>query len=113
MNIARKPRNMRYIYVVSRLRSLRKHTDNIFVQDWTKVLTLKQLHITVIFPLAWSPSSLVTLPLEVGLLLLVNKESRVPEIIQLLDWQDRPELYITVLEHPSPCKDLWDYTMLQ
>ncbi|XP_016303422.1 serine/threonine-protein kinase pim-2-like [Sinocyclocheilus anshuiensis] len=59
------------------------------------------------------PGHPAPLPLEIGLLLLVNKEPRVPEIIQLLDWQDQPERYIMVLECPSPCKDLWDYTMLQ
>ncbi|KAL1270628.1 hypothetical protein QQF64_029644 [Cirrhinus molitorella] len=51
------------------------------------------------------PGHPAPLPLEIGLLLLVNKESRVPEIIQLLDLQDQPERYIMVLEHPSPCKD--------
>ncbi|KAL1270657.1 hypothetical protein QQF64_029673 [Cirrhinus molitorella] len=59
------------------------------------------------------PGHPAPLPLEIGLLLLVNKESRVPEIIQLLDWQDQPERYIMVLERPSPCKDLFDYAMLQ
>ncbi|KTG47756.1 hypothetical protein cypCar_00015840 [Cyprinus carpio] len=59
------------------------------------------------------PSHPAPLPLEIGLLLLVNKEPRVPEIIQLLDWQDQPERYIMVMERPSPCKDLWDYVMLQ
>ncbi|XP_016420007.1 serine/threonine-protein kinase pim-3-like isoform X2 [Sinocyclocheilus rhinocerous] len=59
------------------------------------------------------PGHPAPLSLEVCLLLLVNKESRVPEIIQLLDWQEQPERYIMVLERPSPCKDLWDYTMLQ
>ncbi|KAL0170610.1 hypothetical protein M9458_035206, partial [Cirrhinus mrigala] len=54
------------------------------------------------------PGHPAPLPLEVGLLLLVNKESRVPEIIQLLDWQDQPKRYIMVLECPSPCKDLED-----
>ncbi|XP_058638129.1 serine/threonine-protein kinase pim-2-like isoform X1 [Onychostoma macrolepis] len=59
------------------------------------------------------PGHPAPLPLEVGLLLLVNKEPRAPEIIQLLDWQDQPERYIMVMERPSPCKDLWDYVMLQ
>ncbi|RXN11361.1 pancreatic alpha-amylase-like isoform X2 [Labeo rohita] len=59
------------------------------------------------------PGHPAPIPLEISLLLLVNKESRVPEIIKLLDWQDQPKRYIMVLEHPSPCKDLWDYTMLQ
>ncbi|XP_067303503.1 serine/threonine-protein kinase pim-1-like [Pseudorasbora parva] len=49
------------------------------------------------------------LPLEVGLLILVNNGPKVPEIIELLDWQDQPDQYILVLERPSPCKDLWDF----
>ncbi|XP_073677419.1 serine/threonine-protein kinase pim-2-like [Garra rufa] len=43
------------------------------------------------------------LPLEAGLLILVNREPKAPEIIQLLDW------HIMVMERPSPCKELWDY----
>ncbi|RXN20305.1 serine threonine- kinase pim-2-like protein [Labeo rohita] len=49
------------------------------------------------------------LPLEVALLILVNREPKAPEIIQLLDWQDQPEYYIMVMERPSPCEELWDY----
>ncbi|RXN17529.1 LIM homeobox Lhx1-like protein [Labeo rohita] len=48
-------------------------------------------------------------PLEVGLPILVNRESKPPEIIQLLDWQDQPEYYIMVMERPSPCEEMWDY----
>ncbi|RXN10856.1 zinc finger protein 143-like [Labeo rohita] len=59
------------------------------------------------------PGHPAPIPLEIGLLLLVNMESKVPEIIQLLDWQDQPERYIMVLERPSPCKDLWDYALFQ
>lgn len=32
-----------------------------------------------------------------------NEGPRVSEIIELLDWQDRPDDYIMVLERPSPC----------
>ncbi|XP_016118217.1 serine/threonine-protein kinase pim-1-like [Sinocyclocheilus grahami] len=49
------------------------------------------------------------LPLEVGLLLLVNKDPKVPQTIELLDWQDQPDRYIMVLERPSPCEYLFDY----
>ncbi|XP_052417194.1 serine/threonine-protein kinase pim-2-like [Carassius gibelio] len=59
------------------------------------------------------PGHHAPLPSEVALLLLVNKEPRAPEIITLLDWQDQPQRYILVMERPSPCKDLWDYVMLQ
>lgn len=37
---------------------------------------------------------------------MVNKGPRVPEIIQLLDWQDYPDHYILILELSTPCEDL-------
>uniref|UniRef100_A0A8C1NH00 Palmitoyltransferase n=1 Tax=Cyprinus carpio TaxID=7962 RepID=A0A8C1NH00_CYPCA len=55
------------------------------------------------------PGHLEPLPLEVALLILVNKGPRVPHIIQLWNWQDQPEHYIMVLECPSPGKDLWGF----
>ncbi|ROL45579.1 Serine/threonine-protein kinase pim-1 [Anabarilius grahami] len=48
-------------------------------------------------------------PLEVGLLILANRGPKVPEIIELLDWQDQPDQYIMILERPSPCQDLCDF----
>ncbi|XP_073781556.1 serine/threonine-protein kinase pim-2-like isoform X2 [Danio rerio] len=50
------------------------------------------------------------LPLEVALLILAHGVSNVPEIIQLLDWQDQEDHYIMVLEYPSPCEDLFAFT---
>ncbi|XP_077065311.1 uncharacterized protein pimr108 [Siphateles boraxobius] len=50
------------------------------------------------------------LPLEVALLILANRGPSVPEIIQLLDWQDQHDYYIMVLERPSPCEDLFGFT---
>ncbi|XP_048021601.1 aurora kinase-like [Megalobrama amblycephala] len=55
------------------------------------------------------PGHPTPLPLEVGLLMLVNRGPKVPEIIELLDWQDQPDQYIMVLERPSPCQDLWKF----
>ncbi|KAG1952453.1 aurora kinase [Pimephales promelas] len=46
------------------------------------------------------------LPKEVALTILASKGPRVPEIIRLLDWQDRPDHFVMVLECPSPCEDL-------
>ncbi|KAF4095026.1 hypothetical protein G5714_024104 [Onychostoma macrolepis] len=37
------------------------------------------------------PGDPAPLPLEVGLLLLVNKGPKVPQVIELLDWQDQPD----------------------
>ncbi|XP_039525687.1 serine/threonine-protein kinase pim-2-like [Pimephales promelas] len=48
-------------------------------------------------------------PLEIGLLILANKGPRVPEIIQLLDWDEEPNRYIMVLEFPTPCESLIEY----
>ncbi|KAG1947362.1 serine/threonine-protein kinase pim-2 [Pimephales promelas] len=55
------------------------------------------------------PGHPTPLPLEVGLLTLVNRGPKVREIIELVDWQDQPDQYIMVLERPSHCKDLFDF----
>ncbi|XDV14794.1 hypothetical protein PO909_014982 [Leuciscus waleckii] len=55
------------------------------------------------------PGHPAQVPLEVGLSILANRGPKVKEIIELLDWQDQPDQYIMVLEHPSPCKDLLDF----
>ncbi|XP_021324004.2 serine/threonine-protein kinase pim-2-like [Danio rerio] len=51
------------------------------------------------------------LPLEIGLLILAHRGGKVPEIIELLDWQDQQDCYIMILERPSPCVDLLDFIM--
>ncbi|XP_077062357.1 uncharacterized protein LOC143714806 [Siphateles boraxobius] len=48
-------------------------------------------------------------PQEIGLLMLANKGHRVPQIIQLLDWDEEPERYIMVLEWPTPCESLIEF----
>lgn len=45
--------------------------------------------------------------MEVILLILANEDTRVPQIIQLLDWNDKGDYYIIVLEQPDPCDDLF------
>ncbi|XP_056335158.1 serine/threonine-protein kinase pim-2-like [Danio aesculapii] len=72
VKIARKPSNMKYIYIAG-------HPE--------------------------------PLPLEIGLLILAHRGGKVPEIIELLDWQDQQDYYIMILERPSPCVDLFDFTM--
>lgn len=47
-------------------------------------------------------------PLEVALHIRAN-EPRVNQIIQLLDWQDKADHYIMVLERPMPCLSLDDF----
>ncbi|XP_067308147.1 serine/threonine-protein kinase pim-1-like [Pseudorasbora parva] len=44
-------------------------------------------------------------PLEVALHIRAN-QLRVPQIIQLLDWQDEADCYIMVMERPMPCQSL-------
>ncbi|KAI7804912.1 putative serine/threonine-protein kinase pim-2 [Triplophysa rosa] len=46
---------------------------------------------------------------EIGLHTLANEGEHVPEIIRLLDWEERYCEYIMVLEHPSPCMDLFKF----
>ncbi|KAG1955418.1 aurora kinase [Pimephales promelas] len=57
------------------------------------------------------PGHPTPVPLEVGLLKYVNRDPKVKEIIELLDWQDQPDQYIMVLERPPHCEDVfvfWD-----
>ncbi|XP_050961548.1 serine/threonine-protein kinase pim-3 [Labeo rohita] len=49
------------------------------------------------------------LPLEVALQILANQGPRVPEIIQLLDWQMERDHYVIVLERPMPCQSLYEF----
>lgn len=47
--------------------------------------------------------------MEVALLILANEGTRIPQIIQLLDWNDKGDYYIMVLERPDPCEDLFNF----
>uniref|UniRef100_A0A8C1HJL0 non-specific serine/threonine protein kinase n=1 Tax=Cyprinus carpio carpio TaxID=630221 RepID=A0A8C1HJL0_CYPCA len=47
--------------------------------------------------------------LEVALHILANRGPSIPEIIQLLDWQDQHDHYVMVMERPSPCADLFEF----
>ncbi|XP_057217474.1 serine/threonine-protein kinase pim-2-like [Triplophysa rosa] len=46
------------------------------------------------------------IPREVYLQMLACKGEHVPVIVRFLDWQDRLDHYVMVLERPSPCEDL-------
>ncbi|KAI7791268.1 putative serine/threonine-protein kinase pim-1-like [Triplophysa rosa] len=49
------------------------------------------------------------IPREVYLQMLACKGEHVPAIVQFLDWQDRLDHYVMVLECPSPCEDLLSF----
>nr|XP_021332684.1 serine/threonine-protein kinase pim-1-like isoform X1 [Danio rerio] len=55
------------------------------------------------------PGHPTPLPLEVALTILANNGPTVPQIIQMLEWQERSDSYIMILERPSPCEDLFDF----
>ncbi|XP_073810341.1 serine/threonine-protein kinase pim-1 isoform X2 [Danio rerio] len=57
----------------------------------------------------YKPWSDGCLPMEVALLILANEGTRILQIIQLLDWNDKGDYYIMVLERPDPCKDLFNF----
>nr|XP_021330921.1 serine/threonine-protein kinase pim-2 [Danio rerio] len=46
------------------------------------------------------------LPTEIALTIMANNGPYVPEIIQLLDWEDNDAHYIIIMERPIPCMDL-------
>uniref|UniRef100_A0A673NDT1 Serine/threonine-protein kinase n=1 Tax=Sinocyclocheilus rhinocerous TaxID=307959 RepID=A0A673NDT1_9TELE len=49
------------------------------------------------------------LPMEIGLMLMANKGPSVPQIIELLDWEDDTDHYVMVMERPVPCVDLFSF----
>ncbi|XP_073782046.1 uncharacterized protein [Danio rerio] len=49
------------------------------------------------------------LPIEIALQILANRGPRVPEIIELLDWQVERDFYLMVLERPIPCQPLIEF----
>ncbi|XP_016411059.1 serine/threonine-protein kinase pim-1-like [Sinocyclocheilus rhinocerous] len=52
------------------------------------------------------PDHAKPVPLEIGLTVLANKGPSSPHIIELLDWQELPNHYVMVLQHPLPCENL-------
>lgn len=55
----------------------------------------------------WDHQSNTTrIPLEISLL---RKVTAVPGVIRLIDWYERPDSFIIVMERPEPVKDLFDF----
>lgn len=40
---------------------------------------------------------------------LLQRLSHVESVVQLVDFFEKPDSFIVVMERPSPCKDLFDY----
>ncbi|XP_039545740.1 serine/threonine-protein kinase pim-1-like isoform X1 [Pimephales promelas] len=55
------------------------------------------------------PHHAAPVPLEIGLLAIVNRGLKIKEVIELLDWQDQADRYIMVLERPPNCMDGFDF----
>ncbi|KAL0164918.1 hypothetical protein M9458_040671, partial [Cirrhinus mrigala] len=49
----------------------------------------------------------------IGLTLMANMGSSVPQIIKLLEWQDDPYHYIMVLERPMPSMSMFHFVKLR
>ncbi|KAG0710370.1 Serine/threonine-protein kinase pim-1 [Chionoecetes opilio] len=45
-------------------------------------------------------------PLEVALLLRV---AHIPQVVRLLNWLEKDDSFLLILERPEPCKDLYEY----
>lgn len=52
------------------------------------------------------------LPLEIALAVISNRGPSCPNIIQVLDWQDDPEHYVMIMEHPLPSMDMHKFLKL-
>ncbi|KAL1264990.1 hypothetical protein QQF64_003017 [Cirrhinus molitorella] len=50
--------------------------------------------------------------MEIGLTFMANTGPKVPQIIKLLDWEDKEDHYIMVMERPIPCMDLKSFVKL-
>lgn len=54
----------------------------------------------------WDQCNGTRVPLEISLLQRVRG---VPGVVRLIDWYERPDSYILILERPEPVKDLFDF----
>ncbi|XP_053487408.1 uncharacterized protein LOC128611703 isoform X1 [Ictalurus furcatus] len=59
------------------------------------------------------PGETQELPVEVALMKMVSRPPRCSNVVELLEWFDLANECIMVLEWPSPCMDLFNFTKLQ
>ncbi|XP_053503158.1 PAS domain-containing serine/threonine-protein kinase-like [Ictalurus furcatus] len=59
------------------------------------------------------PGETQELPVEVALMKMVSRPPRCSNVLELLEWFEIDNQYVMVLEWPSPCMDLYDFTDLQ
>lgn len=55
---------------------------------------------------AWGVVHGKRVPLEVALLLRV---AHIPQVVRLLNWLEKEDSFLLILERPEPCKDLYEY----
>ncbi|XP_039614475.1 serine/threonine-protein kinase pim-2-like isoform X1 [Polypterus senegalus] len=55
------------------------------------------------------PNETTPVPMEVALMMMVNRPPTCPNIIRLLDWTETASVYIMVIERPFFCQDLSDF----
>ncbi|MCJ8739070.1 hypothetical protein PDJAM_G00043020 [Pangasius djambal] len=59
------------------------------------------------------PGETCELPVEVALMKIVSEPPRCSNVVELLEWFDMFDCIILVLERPSPCMDLREFSKLQ
>ncbi|MGL4897407.1 MAG: protein kinase domain-containing protein [Cetobacterium sp.] len=52
------------------------------------------------------------MPLEVALMKMVSAPPKCDNIVELLEWFERPDCLILVMERPSPCMNLHHFSKL-
>ncbi|XP_053491622.1 uncharacterized protein LOC128614256 [Ictalurus furcatus] len=59
------------------------------------------------------PGETRSLPLEVALMEMVSKPFHCENVLELIEWFEMSECYILILERPSPCMNLCQFTKSQ